>query len=203
MVKSLSRDLGTSARLIILMALVCCLAYTYAVTGVAQVLFSNQANGSLLTRGGQTVGSSLIGQNFTDPRYFAGRPSATVSETNATKAAPYNAQNSAGSNLGPSNKALVDRVKQSVQDVKKANPTLTGDVPVDLVTTDFSGFDPFISPASAQLQVARIAEVRQLDPSRVMALVKSHTEGPTLGIFGESHVNVLLLNIALDDGAAG
>lgn len=203
MMKLLSRDLGTSARLIILMALVCCLGYTYAITGVAQVLFNSQANGSLLTRGGQTVGSSLIGQNFTDPKYFAGRPSATVSETDATKAAPYNAQNSAGSNLGPSNKALVDRVKQSVQDVKKANPTLTGDVPADLVTADFSGFDPFITPASAQLQVARIAGIRNLDPARVMALVKAHTEGPTLGIFGESHVNVLLLNIALDDGAAG
>jgi potassium-transporting ATPase KdpC subunit len=203
MVKSLPRDLGTSARLILLIALVCCVAYTYAVTGVAQVLFNSQANGSLINRGGQTVGSSLIGQNFTDPKYFAGRPSATVSETDATKAAPYNAQNSSGSNLGPSNQALVDRVKRAVAAVKKANPTFSGDVPVDLVTTDFSGFDPYITPASAELQVARIATARGLDPNRVLTLVMAHVQGPTLGIFGESHVNVLRLNIALDDGAAG
>jgi K+-transporting ATPase ATPase C chain len=203
MVKSLPRDLGTSARLILLMALVCCVAYTYAVTGVAQVLFKSQANGSLINRGGQTVGSSLIGQNFTDAKYFAGRPSATVSQTNATKPEPYNAENSSGSNLGPSNQALIDRVKKAVADIRKANPTFSGDVPVDLVTTDFSGFDPYITPASAELQVARIASARSLDPSRVVALVKAYVQGPTLGIFGESHVNVLQLNIALDDGAAG
>ncbi|MEA2682997.1 MAG: potassium-transporting ATPase KdpC subunit [Chloroflexota bacterium] len=203
MVKSISRDLGTSARLLILMALVCCLAYTYAVTGLAQVLFPGQANGSLLSRNGQTVGSSLIGQEFSDAKYFAGRPSATTSETDPSKAAPYNAQNSAGSNLGPSNQALVDRVKASVAAVKKANPTITGDVPVDMVTADFSGFDPYVTPASAQLQVARVAATRNLDPARVMALVKAHTEGPAFGIFGESHVNVLVLNLALDDGAAG
>ena len=203
MVKSLPREFATSLRLVLLLAAVCCLAYTYAVTGVAQVLFPSQANGSIINRGGQAVGSTLIGQNFTDARYFIGRPSATVSATDATKAEPYNAQNSAGSNLGPSNKALIDRVKQSVLAVRKANPTLTGDVPVDLVTTDFSGFDPFITPASAELQVPRIAAARSLDPARVMALVKSHIDGPTLGIFGESHVNVLLLNLALDDGAAG
>ena len=203
MLKSLPRELNTSVRLILLMALVCCLAYTYAVTGVAQVLFPDQANGSIINHGGRAVGSKLIGQNFTDPKYFIGRPSATVSATDSTKAEPYNAQNSAGSNLGPSNQALIDRVKKSVAEVKKANPTFSGDVPVDLVTTDFSGFDPYITPASAELQVARVAGVRNLDPGRVMKLVKDHEEGATLGIFGESHVNVLMLNLALDDGAAG
>lgn len=203
MLKSLPRELTTSLRLVLLVALVCCLAYTYAVTGVAQLLFHDQANGSIINHGGQAVGSKMIGQNFTDPRYFIGRPSATVSASDATKAEPYNAQNSAGSNLGPSNQALIDRVRKSVAEVKKANPTFNGDVPVDLVTTDFSGFDPYITPASAELQVTRIAGARSLDPNRVMALLKAHEEGPTMGIFGESHVNVLVLNIALDDGAAG
>ena len=203
MVRSIPRELGTSVRLMVGLVLVCCLAYTYAVTGVAQLLFPAQANGSLITRGGRTVGSSIIGQEFTDAKYFAGRPSATANQADATKALPYNAQNSAGSNLGPSNKALVDRVKQSVAEVKKANPSLTGDVPVDLVTTDFSGFDPYITPASAELQVQRVAAARNLDANRVMALVKAHIESPSFGIFGESHVNVLLLNLALDDGAAG
>ena len=203
MLKSLPRDLTTSLRLILLMAVVCCLGYTYAVTGVAQVLFPGQANGSIVNHGGRAVGSRLIGQNFTDPRYFVGRPSATVNASDSTKAEPYNAQNSAGSNLGPSNQALVDRVKRSVAEVRKANPTLQGDVPVDLVTTDFSGFDPYVTPASAELQVARIAQIRRLDQARVMALVRAHEEGATLGIFGEAHVNILLLNLALDDGAAG
>ena len=203
MLKSLPRDLITSVRLILLMAAACCLGYTYAVTGIAQVLFPGQANGSIISHGGQAVGSRLIGQNFTDPRYFIGRPSATVGVSDATKAEPYNAQNSMGSNLGPSNQALIDRVKKSVAEVRKANPTLKGDVPVDLVTTDFSGFDPYITPASAELQVARIAEIRHLDQARVMALVRTHEEGATLGIFGEAHVNVLMLNLALDDGAAG
>jgi K+-transporting ATPase ATPase C chain len=203
MLKSLPRELATSLRLTLVLAVVCSIAYTYAVTGVAQVLFKSQANGSLITRSGQAVGSKLIGQNFTDAKYFQGRPSPTVSVTDATKADPYNAQNSAGSNLGPSNKALIDRVKASVADLRKANPSLTGDVPVDLVTTDFAGFDPYISPASAQLQVARVAAARGLDAGRVTKLVQDHTEGPTFGILGEAHVNVLMLNLALDDGAAG
>jgi potassium-transporting ATPase KdpC subunit len=203
MLKSLPRELAISLRMTLVLAAVCSLAYTYAVTGVAQVLFHDQANGSLINRGGNAVGSKLIGQNFTDAKYFAGRPSATVSASDATKAEPYNAQNSAGSNLGPSNQALIDRVKKSVADVRKANPSLSGSVPVDLVTADFAGFDPYITAASAELQVDRIATARNLDRGRVMGLVTSHIEGPTLGIFGESHVNVLLLNLALDDGAAG
>jgi len=203
MLKSIPRELATSLRLTLVLAVVCSLAYTYAVTGVAQVLFPAQANGSLITRGGEAVGSKLIGQNFTDAKYFWGRPSPTVSVSDATKADPYNAQNSGGSNLGPSNQALIDRVKASVAALKKANPSMSGDVPVDLVTTDFAGFDPYISPASAQLQVARIAVARSLDTARVMKLVQDHTEGRTFGILGEAHVNVLMLNLALDDGAAG
>jgi K+-transporting ATPase ATPase C chain len=203
MLESLPRELLVTVRLTVLMVAVCCIAYTYAVTGVAQLLFPGQANGSLVTHHGQTVGSTLIGQEFTDAKYFWGRPSATVSESDSTKAVPYNAANSAGSNLGPSNKVLIDRVRQSVAALRKANPAYAGDIPVDLVTTDFSGFDPFISPAAAELQVARVAAARGLDPQKVMAVVKAHEEGPQLGIFGESHVNVLALNLALDDGAAG
>lgn len=203
MLKSLPKDLLVSVRLVLVMIVVCCVAYTYAVTGVAQVLFGDTANGGLISRGGQVVGARLIGQNFTDPRYFQGRPSPTASVTDPTKAEPYNAQNSGGSNLGPSNQALIDRVKKSVADIRKANPSFTGDVPVDLVTTDFAGFDPYITPAAAQLQVARIAAARSLDPARVARLVQDHTEGPTFGILGEEHVNVLMLNLALDDGAAG
>jgi K+-transporting ATPase ATPase C chain len=202
MIKAIPREALTSLRLILLLAAVCCLAYTYAVMGVAQVLFPSQANGSLITRNGQTVGSKLIGQEFTDAKYFQGRPSATVSSSDATKAQPYNAENSGGSNLGPSNQALIDRVKKSVDDIKKANPTLQGDVPVDLVTADFSGFDPYISPASALLQVDRVAQARNLDPAAVRKLVQDHIERPALGIFGESHVNVLVLNLALDDTPA-
>jgi potassium-transporting ATPase KdpC subunit len=201
MLRAIPRDILTSLRFAVVLVAAGCFAYTYAVTGVAQLMFPSQANGSIISHGGQQVGSKLIGQNFTDPKYFQGRQSATV-DANASPA-PYNAANSGGSNLAPSNKALIDRVKQSVADVKKANPTLTGDVPVDLVTADFSGFDPNITPASAELQVPRIASARSLDPNRVMALVKSHIEGPSLGVLGEAHVNVLLVNIALDDGAAG
>ena len=203
MLKTFPKDLLVTLRLMVVLTVVCCFAYTYAVTGVANVLFPSQAAGSLITHNGQVVGSQLIGQAFTQDKYFQGRPSPTVSETDATKAAPYNAQNSSGSNLAPSNQALVDRVRQAVADLKKANPTLSGDVPVDLVTGDFAGLDPYISPASAELQVPRIAAARKLDPAKVMALVQAHTDGRTLGMMGEPHVNVLALNLALDDGAAG
>jgi K+-transporting ATPase ATPase C chain len=200
MVKALPRDLLTTFRFTILVVAIGCFAYTYAVTGVAQLMFPSQANGSIVSHGGQQVGSKLIGQNFSDPKYFQGRQSATVDANSSPL--PYNAQSSGGSNLAPSNQALIDRVKQSVSDIKKANPTYTGDVPVDLVTADFSGFDPYITPASAQLQVARIAANRHLDPAKVQKVVDAHTEGPQLGVLGEKHVNVLALNLALDDGEA-
>lgn len=202
MVAKIGKESIAALRLTLVLA-VMCLVYALVITGVAQVVFHDQANGSLITKNGQVVGSKLIGQEFTDPKYFAGRPSAT-NANDGSKPQPYNAENSAGSNLAPSNKALIDRVSKAVAQVRKDN-NLPADslVPVDLVTADFSGFDPDISEAAALLQVDRVATVRRLDPARVRQLVESHVNGPDLGIFGESHVNVLLLNMALDGGAAG
>lgn len=174
------------------------LLYPLAMTGLAQGLFHDKANGGLITQGGRVVGARLIGQNFTSDRYFNGRPSATVDESDSTKPKPYNAANSAGDNLAPSNRALIDVVKQRVEAVRKANPGLTGDVPIDLVTTDFTGFDPDISPAAAYLQVDRVAKARGLDPAGVRAIVDQHVDQPSLAIFGVPHVNVLALNLALD-----
>ncbi|HXA43359.1 MAG TPA: potassium-transporting ATPase subunit KdpC [Candidatus Solibacter sp.] len=196
------REIVTALRLTLVLAAITGLAYPLAMTGIAQVAFNDQANGSLISRNGGVVGSRLIGQNFTDAKYFHGRPSATVSETDSTKAAPYNAQNSAGSNLAPSNQALIDRIKKQIADLRKTEPGLGPLVPVDMVTTDFSGFDPDISEASALVQVQRVAQARGLTAAAVTNLVESSVEGPSLGIFGESHVNVLKLNLALDDGAA-
>jgi K+-transporting ATPase ATPase C chain len=180
------------------------LVYPFVVTGVAQVVFRDQANGSLIVKNGQLVGSRLIGQNFTDPKYFFGRPSATNNASDATKSDPYNAQNSAGSNLAPSNKVLIDRVAKAVDQIRKEN-NLPADslVPVDLVTTDFSGFDPDITEAGALTQVNHVATARNLDPARVRALVEKYVQGRVLGVFGEPHVNVLALNLALDNGEAG
>ncbi|MGH7747798.1 MAG: potassium-transporting ATPase subunit KdpC, partial [Candidatus Dormibacteria bacterium] len=161
-------------------------------------LFHGNANGSLITVGNKVVGSRLIGQNFTSDKYFNGRPSATVDENDSTKPKPYNAANSAGDNLAPSNQALIDVVRQRVEAVRKANPTMTGDVPIDLVTTDFSGFDPDISEAAAMVQVDRVAKARGLDSAKVRALVVDHVNAASLGIFGVPHVNVLALNLALD-----
>jgi K+-transporting ATPase ATPase C chain len=199
-----SREVVTALRLTLVLAAITGLAYPLAMTGIAQVAFHDQANGTLLSRGGTVVGSQLIGQNFTAPKYFQGRPSATVSETDATKLLPYNAQNSAGANLAPSNQALIDRIKKRIADLRKSEPGLAGGalVPVDLVTTDFSGFDPDISEAGALVQVQRVAQARGLDPAAVKRLVESTVEGPSLSVFGESHINVLKLNLALDDGAA-
>jgi potassium-transporting ATPase KdpC subunit len=199
-----TRDIVTALRLTLVLAAITGLVYPLAMTGIAQVAFPNQANGTRVSRSGTVVGSQLIGQAFTSAKYFHGRPSATVSETDATKAAPYNAQNSSGSNLAPSNQALIDRVKEKIADLRKSEPGLAGValVPVDLVTTDFSGFDPDISEAAALVQVQRVAQARNLDPAAVKRLVESSVEGPSLGVFGESHVNVLRLNLALDGGAA-
>jgi K+-transporting ATPase ATPase C chain len=196
-----SREIVTALRLTLVLAAITGLAYPLAMTGIAQVAFHSQANGSLVSRGGSVVGSQLIGQNFTDAKYFHGRPSATVNETDATKASPYNAQNSAGSNLAPSNQALIDRIKSQIADLRKTEPGLGPLVPVDMVTTDFSGFDPDISEAAALVQVQRVAQARGLDSAAVKRLVESSVEGPSLGVFSESHVNVFKLNLALDDGA--
>ncbi len=201
---SLPRELLRSIRLTLVFAVVTGLIYPLVITGVAQVVFHDQANGSLIVKNGQLVGSRLIGQEFTDPKYFFGRPSPTTNASDATKAEPYNAQNSAGSNLAPSNKVLIDRVAKAVDQIRKDN-NLSADsqVPVDLVTTDFSGFDPDITEAAALIQVPHVAAARNLDPARVRALVQKYVQGRMLLVFGEPHVNVLALNMALDNGEAG
>jgi K+-transporting ATPase ATPase C chain len=203
-VRSLPTELLRAIRLTVVIAVVTGLIYPLVITGISQVVFHDQANGSLITKNGQLVGSKLIGQNFTDPKYFFGRPSATTNVSDATKSDPYNAQNSAGSNLGPTNKALIDRVTKAVEQIRKENNLPAGSlVPVDLVTTDFSGFDPDITEAAALIQVNHVATARSLDPNKVHALVEKYVQGRMLGVFGEPHVNVLALNMALDNGEAG
>jgi potassium-transporting ATPase KdpC subunit len=169
------------------------LVYPLLVTGVAKVAFSDQAAGSLIIKDGKAVGSSLIGQNFSDPKYFWGRPS-------ATSPMPYNAAGSGGSNQGPLNPALVDAVKGRIEALKAADPGNTAEVPVDLVTASASGLDPHISVAAAQYQAARVARVRGMAPATVNDLITSHTEGRLFGLLGEVRVNVLALNIDLDKG---
>lgn len=167
------------------------LAYPLVFTGLAQVLFPHQANGSLVTVNGKVAGSELIGQSFTKPEYFHGRPSAAGNNG-------YDAANSSGSNLGPTNQKLVDRVKADVQKFRAENPDYTGPIPADLLTSSASGLDPHISPASAEAQVARVAKARGVTPDRIAELLAKHTDGRQWGIFGEPRVNVLLLNIDLD-----
>jgi K+-transporting ATPase ATPase C chain len=176
------------------------LIYPLAMTGIAQVAFPTQANGSLLTREGEVIGSALIGQSFADAKYFHGRPSATTApdpqDASKTVPAPYNAANSMGSNLGPTSKALADRLGQDVAALKQENPDAA--VPVDLVTTSASGLDPDVSPEAALFQVPRVAKARNLPQAKVRALVESRIAGRELGLLGEPRVNVLKLNLALD-----
>lgn len=180
------------------------LLYPLAMTGIAGTIFPRQAQGSLIEQDGKVVGSELIGQLFADDKYFRGRPSATNAPDpkDATKTvdAPYNAANSMGSNLGPTNKALIDRVKGDVDKLKAENGSAP--VPIDLVTTSGSGLDPHISPAAAQFQVGRVAKARNMPEDRVRQLVNDNTEGRLLGLLGEPRVNVLVLNLALDRAAA-
>jgi potassium-transporting ATPase KdpC subunit len=193
--KAVGRHLVPAIVLTLIFAAVTGLVYPGIVTGLAQLIFPNQANGSLRTVNGQVIGSDLIGQYWTAARYFHGRPSATLSD-DGSKAQPYNAENSAGSNLGPTNAKLIQTVQQRTAELQKENPGVP--VPVDLVTASASGLDPDITPAGAYFQVPRIARERGLSQGTVRQLVDNNITGRFLGIFGEPYVNVLDLNIALD-----
>lgn len=175
----------------LLLSLLTGLAYPLLVTGISQLTMPTKANGSLILQDGKPVGSSLIGQSFSDPKYFWSRPS-------ATGPMPNNASASGGSNLGPTNPALPDAVKARMQALRDADPGNTKPVPVDLVTASASGLDPHISPAAAEYQLARVARVRNLNPDALRKLVAEHTEGRQFGILGEPRVNVLELNLALN-----
>ena len=194
------REIRPAIVMLLAFTLITGIAYPFAVTGLAKVIFPYQADGSLIERNGKVIGSALIGQQFAEAKYFHGRPSATTApdpkDPSKTVDAPYNAASSGGSNLGPTSKALIDRVKVDVAKLKAENPNMP--VPTDLVTTSGSGLDPDISPAGALFQVPRVAKARGLPEQRVRALVESHIEGRTLGFLGEPRVNVLDLNLALD-----
>ena len=186
----LRHRLWPAIALLLVLTLITGFLYPVLVTAIAQVAFPNQANGSfVVTADGRTIGSSLIGQAFSDPKYFTGRPSAAGADG-------YDGSASAGSNLGPTNQALIDRITQQVDALRAAN----GDapIPVDLVTTSASGLDPDISPAAAEYQVGRVASARSMSESDVRAAITRHTEQPTLGFLGEPRVNVLLVNLDLD-----
>ena len=186
--------------MIIAMTVITGIIYPLMMTGIAQAVFPYQANGSLIEKDGKVIGSALIGQNFSSDKYFHGRPSATteIDPKDPTKSvpSPYNAANSSGSNLGPTSKALVDRVKGDAEALAKDNPNTP--IPSDLVTTSASGLDPDITPAGALFQVPRVAKARGLSEDRVKQLVENHITGRLLGVIGEPRVNVLELNLALD-----
>jgi potassium-transporting ATPase KdpC subunit len=199
------REIRPAIVVLVALTLITGLVYPLVITGIAQVAFPSQANGSMIERDGKVIGSALIGQDFESDKYFHGRPSATTApdpkDATKTVPAPYNAANSGGSNLGPSNKALVDRVKGDLAKLQKENPGTP--VPVDLVTTSASGLDPDISPAAALFQVPRVAKARNVPEERVRQLVEDNMEGRLFGLLGEPRVNVLKLNIALDHLSAG
>lgn len=187
----MTSDLRPALGSLLVLSVVTGIAYPFAVTGISQALFPHQANGSLIVKGGKVFGSSLIGQRFTNPTHFWGRPSATSPYA-------YNAGSSSGSNQGPANPALAEVVAGRVKALKDADPGNDRPVPVDLVTASGSGLDPHISVAAAEYQVGRVAKARGVDPAKVKALVVKHTEGRPLGFLGEPRVNVLELNLDLD-----
>lgn len=190
----LLETLRPALALFVLLSAVTGLVYPFAVTGVAQLLFPWQVNGSLVQRDGKPIGSALIGQQFADPGHFWGRPSATAPQ-------PYNAAASTGSNLGPLNPALVEAAQARIAALRAADPGNAAPVPVDLVTASGSGLDPDISLAAARYQAPRVARVRGLPPAQITALIERHARRPWLGVLGEPRVNVLALNLALDTGA--
>ncbi|WP_342712532.1 K(+)-transporting ATPase subunit C [Bradyrhizobium sp. B124] len=198
------KEIRPAILVLVLLTAITGLAYPLAMTAIAGVIFPKQAQGSLIEKDGKVIGSALIGQEFKEDKYFHGRPSATVApdpnDSTKTVPAPYNAANSGGSNLGPTSKALNDRVKEDVEKLKAENPTAS--VPVDLVTTSASGLDPDISPDAALFQVPRVAKARSMSEDAVRELVTQNTQGRFAGIVGEPRVNVLALNLALDAAKA-
>ncbi|WOH79952.1 K(+)-transporting ATPase subunit C [Bradyrhizobium sp. BEA-2-5] len=194
------REIRPAILVLVLLTAITGLAYPLAMTAIAGTLFPVQAQGSLIERDGKVIGSALIGQEFKDDKYFHGRPSATLApdpnDSTKTVSAPYNAANSGGSNLGPTSKALADRLKEDVDKLKAENPNAA--VPVDLVTTSASGLDPNISPEAALFQVPRVAKARSMSEDAVRELVTQNTQGRFAGVIGEPRVNVLALNLALD-----
>jgi len=198
------REVRPAIILVVALTLITGLVYPLFMTGIAEVIFPRQAQGSLIEKDGKVVGSALIGQVFASDRYFHGRPSATNApdpkDPTKTVDAPYNAVNSMGSNYGPTSKALVDRIKADLEKLKAENPSTP--VPQDLVTTSGSGLDPDISPEAALFQVPRVAKARNMPEDRLRQLVQEHTNARLLGLLGEPRVNVLLLNLALDQAAA-
>ena len=186
-----TRYLRPGLSLVFAMTLLVGVIYPFALTGVSKLAFARQAQGSLLYENGELIGSELIGQNFTDPKYFWGRPSATTPQ-------PYNGVNSGGSNLGPLNPALIDKVHANAKALHEADPSNKAEIPVELVTASTSGLDPEISPAAALYQAARVASARHMPIAKVRALIEIHQRNPILGVIGEPVVNVLALNLDLD-----
>jgi K+-transporting ATPase ATPase C chain len=197
------KEIRPAITFIVALTLIVGVAYPFAMTGIAGMVFPSQASGSLVERGGKVVGSSVMGQEFKSDKYFDSRPSATLGpdpkDPSKSISVPYNAANTGGSNYGSTSKALMDRIKADVTRLKAENPS--AQVPTDLVTASGSGLDPDISPEAAMFQVPRVAKARNMPEDRLRQLVQEHTEGRVLGLLGEPRVNVLLLNLALDQAA--